>query len=228
MLGVEGWQDDYECRDDGSVICRLRLRLGDEWVTKVDVGGPSEQPDGGDRLKAAFSDACSSGRQVKFGLGRYLYRLPSQWVDYDSHKRTFVRGPPTLPAMYLPAKKVAAPPVEAAARPQAGRTGSGSKPATKPASKPTPKTAAHAGPHTLPTSGVEFQRRLYDYDAKLAAQGICQPGELVKQVVEAGVKVGHDADLSTWNQAGITLAAEETKAFEAQARQRQPKRKEVA
>lgn len=58
VLGVEGWQDDYECREDGSVICRLRLRLGDEWVTKVDVGGPSEQPDGGDRLKAAFSDGA--------------------------------------------------------------------------------------------------------------------------------------------------------------------------
>src|SRR5580693_4028685 len=40
VLGVEGWQDDYECREDGSVICRLRLRLGEEWVTKVDVGGP--------------------------------------------------------------------------------------------------------------------------------------------------------------------------------------------
>src|SRR5438094_8961717 len=53
VLGVEGWQDDYECLPDGSVVCRLRLRLGDEWVTKVDVGGPSEQPDGGDRLKAA-------------------------------------------------------------------------------------------------------------------------------------------------------------------------------
>src|SRR5207247_3073788 len=38
VLGVEGWQDDYECLEDGSVVCRLRLRLGDEWVTKVDVG----------------------------------------------------------------------------------------------------------------------------------------------------------------------------------------------
>ena len=83
VLGVEGWQDDYECREDGSVICRLRLRLGDEWVTKVDIGGPSEQPDGGDRLKAAFSDALKRAA-VKFGLGRYLYRLPGQWVDYDS------------------------------------------------------------------------------------------------------------------------------------------------
>src|SRR5437868_6919342 len=56
-LGVEGWSDDYECLQDGSVVCRLRLRLGEDWVTKVDVGGPSEQPDGGDRIKAAFPDA---------------------------------------------------------------------------------------------------------------------------------------------------------------------------
>src|SRR5947209_3481462 len=43
VLGVAGWQDDYECREDGSVVCRLRLRLGEEWITKVDVGGPSER-----------------------------------------------------------------------------------------------------------------------------------------------------------------------------------------
>src|SRR5258707_7267909 len=57
VLGVGNWQDDYECLADGSVVCRLRLRFGQEWITKVDVGGPSEQPDGGDRLQAALSDA---------------------------------------------------------------------------------------------------------------------------------------------------------------------------
>src|SRR5204862_948337 len=96
VLGVTGWQDEYECLPDGSVVCRLRLRLGDEWITKMDVGGPSEQPDGGDRMKAAFSDALKRAA-VKFGVGRYLYRLPSQWVDYDPLKRQFARTP-TLPA----------------------------------------------------------------------------------------------------------------------------------
>src|SRR5947209_15981477 len=86
VLGVDGWQDDYECLADGSVVCRLRLRMGDEWITKVDVGGPSEQPDGGDRLKAAFSDALKRAA-VKFGVGRYLYRLPTQWMDYDAQRR---------------------------------------------------------------------------------------------------------------------------------------------
>jgi hypothetical protein len=41
----------------------------------MDVGGPSEQPDEGDRVKAAFSDALKRAA-VKFGIGRYLYRLP--------------------------------------------------------------------------------------------------------------------------------------------------------
>src|SRR5574341_1479317 len=92
VLGVMGWQDDYEWLEDGSVVCRLRLRLGDEWITKVDVGGPSEQPDEGDRRKAAFSDALKRAA-VKFGVGRYLYRLPGQWVDYDPVKRQFARTP---------------------------------------------------------------------------------------------------------------------------------------
>src|SRR5213592_4127664 len=45
VLGVEGWQDEYTTLEDGSVVCRLRLRLGDDWITKMDVGSPSEQPD---------------------------------------------------------------------------------------------------------------------------------------------------------------------------------------
>ncbi len=216
VLGVEGWSDDYECREDGSVICRLRCKIGSEWVQKVDVGSPSEQPDGGDRLKAAFSDALKRAA-VKFGLGRYLYRLPNQWVDYDPQKRAFARTP-TLPAAYLPQKKEAPAPEPAA----------GPAPAPKPQGRPAPKPAAKAAPHALPASGAEFQRRLYDYDAKLSAQGVCQAGELVKHVLAAGYKAGHGADLGVWDQAGMTLAAEETKAFEAQARQRQPRRKEVA
>src|SRR6516162_11034523 len=92
VLGVTGWQDEYECLPDGSVVCRLRLRIGDEWITKMDVGRQSEQPDEGDRRKAAFSDALKRAA-VKFGIGRYLYRMKSQWVDYDPQKRQFLRLP---------------------------------------------------------------------------------------------------------------------------------------
>src|SRR5438067_10339372 len=103
VLGVENWEDAYKLLSDGSVMCRLRVKLGDRWITKTDVGSPSEQPDLGDRLKAAFSDALKRAA-VKFGIGRYLYRLPAQWVDYDPQRRQFVR-PPTVPASALPAPK---------------------------------------------------------------------------------------------------------------------------
>src|SRR3954464_8128792 len=106
VLGVEGWQEEYEVLPDSSVLCRLRLKIGGEWVTKMDVGGPSEQPDGGDRMKAAFSDALKRAA-VKFGVGRYLYRLPSQWADYDPAKRQF-RSPPALPAFALPKRQAKA------------------------------------------------------------------------------------------------------------------------
>src|SRR5438045_631520 len=100
VLGVEGWQDEYTTLEDGSVVCRLRLRLGDDWITKMDVGSPSEQPDGGDRLKAAFSDALKRAA-VKFGVGRYLYRVQAQWTDYDPVRKQFTHAP-ALPAFALP------------------------------------------------------------------------------------------------------------------------------
>src|SRR5947209_17963279 len=117
VLGVTGWQDEYEWLPDGSVVCRLHLRLGSEWITKMDVGGQSEQPDEGDRRKAAFSDALKRAA-VKFGIGRYLYRLTSQWCDYDPHKRQFARTP-TLPpsALPKPASARAEPKGRKAARP---------------------------------------------------------------------------------------------------------------
>src|SRR5207245_2213926 len=86
VLGVEGWQDDYTPLPDGSVICRLRVRLGEEWITKMDVGSRSDRPDGGNKIKAAFSDALKRAA-VKFGIGRYLYRVQAIWCDYDPQKK---------------------------------------------------------------------------------------------------------------------------------------------
>ena len=100
VIGVENWMDEYEILTDGSVMCRLKLRFNGEWVVKSDVGSPSEQPDSGDRLKAAFSDALKRAA-VKFGIGRYLYRLPAVWCDYDPQKKQF-SGTPQLPAWAVP------------------------------------------------------------------------------------------------------------------------------
>src|SRR5207248_1414123 len=151
VLGVENWQDEYDSLPDGSVVCRLRLRLGDGWVTKVDVGSPSEQPDEHDRVKAAFSDALKRA-SVKFGVGRYLYRLPSTWCDYDLQKRQFRQLPP------LPSGKSA-------------KASKGGRP---------PNAA-----HQLPADGTELAHRLTEYEAKLAAQGVCAIGDLLQHLAKA-------------------------------------------
>ncbi len=101
VFGVMGWKDDYEVLPSGCIACRLSVRdSGDVWVTKMDVGGLSEQPDDGDKEKAAFSDALKR-TAVKWGIGRYLYRLGSSWCDYDPVKKRIVK-PPQLPPWAIP------------------------------------------------------------------------------------------------------------------------------
>lgn len=101
-IGLNCWQDTYEVLENNSVKCKLRVRFENgEWIEKEDVGSPSEQPDEGDRMKAAFSDALKR-TAVKFGVGRYLYRLGSQWVDYDPQTRRPLKVP-QLPAWAMPA-----------------------------------------------------------------------------------------------------------------------------
>lgn len=193
VLGVMGWQDSYECLPDGSVVCRLKIRLGDEWITKEDVGGQSEQPDEGDRRKAAFSDALKRAA-VKFGIGRYLYRQKPMWVDYDPQKRQFVR-PPVLVLTPEQVKEVRATKIASSAKNEEPEASKGSG------------------------GGLDFHRRLQEYDGKLAEQGLCKPGELVKAVALAGKKAGFAPDMTTWGETEIKLAREETKAFETKRRE---------
>ena len=111
VCGIGGWRTEYVQVGPHSVECRLSLRLGDEWVTKADVGSTSDQPDEGDRLKAAYSDGFKRAA-VAWGIGRYLYRLDAVWADYDPVKKKFT-GTPDLPAWAKPAPKAAPKPAHA-------------------------------------------------------------------------------------------------------------------
>jgi hypothetical protein len=106
VVGVTNWRDDYQVLPSGGVVCKLSVRFGRQWVTKCDAGGQSDQDDQRDRLKAAFSDALKRAA-VKFGIGRYLYYLPKQWVPYDQGTRQMdlskLPALPALPAWALPA-----------------------------------------------------------------------------------------------------------------------------
>jgi hypothetical protein len=98
VLGADGWQDSYQVLASGAIICELRCRLGEAWITRQDVGVPSQQ----EAIKGCFSDALKRAAR-KFGIGLYLAQLGGQWLAYDAKTKQIV-GKPQLPPWAAPAR----------------------------------------------------------------------------------------------------------------------------
>jgi len=78
------WEVTFEPWGEHRIICRLTIH----GVTRSSTGEATDSPDGiaGTSAEAqAFKRACA-----KFGLGRYLYALTPQWVEYDATRKTVV------------------------------------------------------------------------------------------------------------------------------------------
>ncbi|HZW29023.1 MAG TPA: hypothetical protein VFF08_11240 [Trueperaceae bacterium] len=105
------WEVEFEPWGETRIICRLTIH----GVTRSSTGESGDGPEAvaGTAAEAqAFKRACA-----KFGLGRYLYSMDAQWVDYDPEKRQLVLDPkpPRSPA---PMRAAASRPSE---RPQEAR-----------------------------------------------------------------------------------------------------------
>jgi hypothetical protein len=85
--GPANWQDRYEFHGPRT-ICYLSIRVDGEWVTKADGAGDSDV----ESEKGAISDALKRAA-VKWGIGRYLYNLPSPWVEIETRGRSSVIKP---------------------------------------------------------------------------------------------------------------------------------------
>jgi len=86
-MGPLNWEDEYR-EVMGRIVCTLKLRFGDEWISKSD-GADDTKIEG---AKGGISDAFKRAG-VKWGIGRYLYYLPNTenlppWADPDSGKWT--------------------------------------------------------------------------------------------------------------------------------------------
>lgn len=110
VVGPENWRDEYVPGPGGGVLCRLSIRIGDEWITKEDVSENTAK----DAIKGGVSGALKRAA-VKFGIGRYLYYLSVDWADInpkgqmyqpeDKKNRkypAFRWNPPELPEWALP------------------------------------------------------------------------------------------------------------------------------
>ncbi len=95
VVGPDGWKNEFRPGPHGGVLCGLSLRIGDEWITKWDGAENTDiEP-----VKGGLSSSMRRAA-VQWGIGRYLYALPGQWVKVDDRGR-FVETP-RLPKQFLP------------------------------------------------------------------------------------------------------------------------------
>lgn len=82
VCGPAGWTDRYEETPKGRLICTLSILVDGEWISKSDGAGDTDVE--GD--KGAISDALKRAA-VKWGIGRYLYDMPTPWVGCESYEK---------------------------------------------------------------------------------------------------------------------------------------------
>lgn len=80
VVGMHGWTDEYreiQTPNGAGIICRLSLFVKGEKISKEDGCdfGRDIEP-----TKSGISDALKRAA-VKFGIGRYLYDLPTFWAE---------------------------------------------------------------------------------------------------------------------------------------------------
>jgi hypothetical protein len=81
VCGPAGWQRAYP-HANGKTVCSIGIKVGDEWVWKADGAGDTDI----EAEKGALSDAFKRAA-VSWGIGRYLYGIPSPWVALDNFKQ---------------------------------------------------------------------------------------------------------------------------------------------
>lgn len=81
VLGPAGWQCRYSHADDKKTVCDIAVKVDGEWVWKADGAGETDIEAEKGSLSSAFKRAA-----VRWGIGRYLYDLPSPWVELKDGK----------------------------------------------------------------------------------------------------------------------------------------------
>ena len=82
VCGPGGWRDSYTETARGRVIGTIEIFDGERWVAKSDGAGDTDV----EGEKGGMSDAFKR-TAVKWGIGRYLYRLPATWADCETYDR---------------------------------------------------------------------------------------------------------------------------------------------
>lgn len=133
VCGPQNWRNEFAPGPNGGLLCGLSIRVvrddgQAEWVTKWDGAENTDVESVKGGLSSAMKRAAS-----QWGIGRYLYQLPNQWVPLNEHGR--FAETPRIPREFLPQD-----PANRHRRQQAMVPGSG---ADKPAAQPSQRVAPH-------------------------------------------------------------------------------------
>lgn len=84
VVGPANWQDRYP-HAGAKTVCEIDVWVeGRGWVTKADGAGDTDV----EAQKGSLSDAFKRAA-VRWGIGRYLYELPSPWVAIEPMGRSY-------------------------------------------------------------------------------------------------------------------------------------------
>ena len=135
--GPENWRNEFVSGPNGGLLCGISIRFeradgSAEWVTKWDGAENTDV----EPVKGGLSSSMRRAA-VQWGIGRYLYRLPSPWIPVD--ERGGLLAQPSIPSAFLRAK------------PEVAASGDGAGPASQ-AAEPVPSGKGEArrkpGAHT--------------------------------------------------------------------------------
>ena len=95
VFGPGNWKNEFRAGPDGGVICRIYFKNEDgEWVWREDGADNTDV----EAVKGGLSNAMKRAGAA-LGIGRYLYKLPQQWVRLDERGR--FAEPPRIPRSFL-------------------------------------------------------------------------------------------------------------------------------
>lgn len=93
ICGPGGWQDDYPHAGQ-KTVCRVGIKIGDEWVWKANGAGDTDVEQEKGALSDAFKRACTM-----WGIGRYLYNFPNLWVKIKPQGKSYIIDPSEEPRL---------------------------------------------------------------------------------------------------------------------------------
>lgn len=85
VCGPNNWRNEYQAGPAGGVLAGISIKVNDEWVTKWDGAGNTDV----ESVKGGLSDALKRAA-VQWGIGRYLYKLESQYRPVEDQGDNFI------------------------------------------------------------------------------------------------------------------------------------------